>query len=392
MIKIVKNIKVYSPEFIGVKDVLIVGDKIGEISDSISFGNNSSVEFEIIDGTGKILVPGFIDNHVHILGGGGEGGFKTRTPEINLTDITVSGITTVIGCLGTDGITRNMASLLAKAYSLEEEGVSTYIYSGSYRLPVTTLTGDIMKDIIFIPKVIGAGEVAISDHRSSEPTIEDLEKLAADTRVAGILSSKSGVINMHIGNGKSTLKMLIDIVTTTEIPYSQFLPTHINRNQYLLKDGIDYAKAGGYIDFTTSTPANLREEGELSASKSLKRCIEEKVPMDRITFSSDGQGSLPIFNERNEFVGLGVGRVYSLYEEFKFSVLNENIPLEQALRVITINPAQIFKLKNKGEIKKSFDADMVLLDETTLDIDTVVAKGQIMVQDKKVKVYGTFQK
>lgn len=388
MIKIIKNVKVYTPQYIGIKDVLLLFDKIGDISDELIFQYNSSDKIEFIDGNGKLLVPGFIDNHVHIIGGGGESGFSSRIPEINLTEITAAGITTVIGCLGTDGITRNMSSLIAKACSLEEEGITTFIYSGSYHLPIVTLVGDIMKDIVYVQKVIGAGEIAISDNRSSEPNIDELKKLAADTRVASLLANKAGIINLHLGDGKTTIKMLSDIANSTEIPYSQFLPTHINRNPYLLKDGIEYAKAGGYIDLTTSIPSNS-EQGELSASAALKKCLEANIPIERITFSSDAQSSN---GECANDPASEIGKISSLYEEIKASVLNENIPLEEALKVITINPSKTFKLKNKGEIKNSYDADLVLLDENTLDIDTVIAKGQVMVANKQIKVYGTFQK
>lgn len=392
MLKLIKGAKVYSPELLGIKDVLLTHDKIAAVEDNIDIRVDSSVEFEVIDGQGMILSPGFIDSHVHILGGGGEGGFKTRTPEINLTDATTAGVTTIVGCLGTDGVGRDMVSLYAKAKALEEEGISTYIYTGNYHVPVTTITGDVMKDIMTIDKVIGVGEIAISDHRSSQPTVEELKRLTADARVAGILSGKAGVVNIHLGDGRSMLNPLFEIAENTEIPFSQFVPTHISRNPYLFEEGIRYAKAGGNIDFTTSSSPLFWEEGEVKASKALKRCLEEKVSVERITFTSDGQGSLPMFNEKKEFIGLGVGKCCTLLEEVKDAVFEEAIPFEEAVKVITSNPAHSFKLKGKGRIGKGYDADLVLLDEKTLDIDTVIAKGTVMIKNKEILVKGTFEK
>lgn len=391
MIKLIKAAKVYSPDYIGERDILIVGDKIGAIEENISLDNVTAIEVEVISGKGKIVAPGFIDSHVHILGGGGEGGYKTRTPEINLSDIISGGVTTVVGCLGTDGVTRSMEALLAKARALDEEGITTFIYSGSYRIPITTLTGDPMKDIIIVDKIIGVGEIAISDHRSSQPTLESLKKLAADVRVGGILSGKAGIVNIHMGDGEEMLNMLFDIIEKTEIPYTQFIPTHMNRNPYLFKEGIRYAKAGGYIDYTTSSVPLYWEEGEMKASIGLKICLEEGVPENRITFSSDGQGSLPMFNDKKEFVGLGIGKVTSLYNEVRDGIINDKIPIEKALKVITSNPADLLKLKNKGRIQKGYDADIVLLDEETLEINTVIAKGRTMVENKEIKVLGTFE-
>lgn len=394
MIKIIKNAKVYAPEYMGVQDVLIIGDKIAAVDKDIEVSVNKGLEITVIDGKGKLLLPGFIDSHVHILGGGGEGSFKTRTPEIKLTDITNGGVTTVVGCLGTDGISRDMVGLLAKARGLEEEGITTYIYTGSYRIPVVTITGEVMKDIITIDKIIGVGEIAISDHRSSQPNIEEFKRLAADARVAGMLSGKAGVLNIHLGDGRRKLNMLFEVLETTEIPITQFIPTHTNRNPYLFEDAIKFAKAGGCIDFTTSSDPVFweGEDAEVKTSRALKRCLEEGVSEDLITFSSDGQGSLPVFNEDKEFIGLGVGKVESLYQEIRDCVLDEKIPLEKAIKTITSNPAAILKLKNKGRIKKGFDGDLVLVDENSLIIDTVIAKGKIMIENKTIKCYGTFEK
>ena len=391
MIKIIKNIKVYTPDYVGIKDVLILAGKIGAIENKIDITVNDQVPIETIDGSDKILVPGFIDSHVHILGGGGEGGFKTRTPEITLTDITTAGITTVVGCLGTDGITRNIISLLAKAKGLEEEGITTYIYTGSYRIPVTTLTGEIMKDIICIDKIIGVGEIAISDHRSSQPELSDLKKLASDARVSGILSGKAGVVNIHLGDGKRTIDMILDIVNNTEIPYTQFILTHMNRNPYLFKEAINYGISGGLVDFTTSSDPMFWEEGEVKASKALKICLDLGVPLSQITFSSDGQGSLPMFNEKKEYIGLRVGKVDTLFEEVRDAILVDNVPIQDALRVITSNPADNLQLRNKGRISKGMDADLVILDEGTLKIDSVISLGITMIENKVIVVYGTFE-
>lgn len=391
LIRIIKNAKVYIPEYLGVKDVVIVGDKIHSIGDNLEIPQNNAVIVDVIDGTGKILTPGFIDSHVHLTGGGGEGGFRTRTPEITLTDITTAGVTTVIGCLGTDGITRSVMSLLAKARSLDEEGITAYIYSGSYKVPVTTITGDVAKDIIAIDKIIGIGEIAISDHRSSQPTLDEIKRLVSDARVAGILSGKAGIVNIHVGDGKSMIDYLIEIVENTEIPYTQFIPTHMNRNEELFVQGIEYGKAGGFIDFTTSSDPLFWEEGEVKASKGLKRCYDAGVPDTNITLSSDGQGSLPMFNENKEYIGLTVGKVTSLFAELRDAILDENLPLEKVLKTITSNPAALLKLKGKGSIISGYDADLVLLDEKDFTVDTVIAKGQIMIENKEIKVFGTFE-
>lgn len=392
MIKIIKNAEVYAPDYLGKKDVLLIGSKIAAIDNNISIELKGLVEVKEIDGEGKKLVPGFIDSHVHLLGGGGEGGFATRTPEATLSGLTASGVTTVVGTLGTDGVTRDLISLLAKAKGLEEEGITTYIYAGSYRLPLKTITGEIMKDIMVVDKIIGIGEVAISDHRSSQPTFEEFLRAVSDARVAGMLSGKAGIINIHLGDGKRKIDMIRRALKETEIPITQFLPTHINRSPELFEECILYAKDGGYIDFTGSEDPDFWEEtdGEVRFSKGLKRLLNEGVNIDNFTLSSDGQGSLPMFNEKKEFVGLGVGKSTCLIKAIKECIFKEEIPLEIAIRAITSNPAKILKLNKKGKIEVNMDADLCLLDEN-LNVDTVIAKGKIMVENKKAVVFGMFE-
>jgi len=389
MLKLIQGADVYAPEPLGKKDVLVTGDKIGLIQEHIGIGKH--IDIKLIDARGKLLVPGFIDCHVHIVGGGGEGGFKTRTPEIMLSDITKAGVTTVVGCLGTDETTRTLGNLIAKANGLEEEGISCYLYTGSYHIPVKTLTGSIQDDIVLIDKVIGVGEIAVSDHRSSQPTVEELTKIAAAARVGGMLSGKAGIVNVHVGDGHGKLSILEQIADTTEIPITQFIPTHLGRNQDLLASSIRYAKKGGLIDLTTSAPEWSFKKGNIKCSKALKQIIENDVPIKSVSFSSDGQGSLPLFDEKGAFKGLEVGTVSTLFKEVRDAVREEKIPLETALTVITSNPARNLRLKSKGRIRIGKDADLVLLDEN-LEIDTVISRGRIMIENKEITVTGTFEK
>lgn len=390
MLTLIQNGEVYAPEYLGKKDILIVDNKIGFIEDKIELPHQF-VDIKVVDATGKYVVPGFIDSHVHIMGGGGEGSFRTRTPEIQLTQATLAGITTLVGVIGTDGTTRTMASLVAKAKGLEEEGITCYAQTGSYQVPLKTLTGKIEDDIILVDRIIGVGEVAIADHRSSQPTVNELTKIASSARIGGMLSGKSGIVNVHVGDSHDHLKLLEEIVDTTDIPIKQFYPTHINRNAHLFEAGIQYAQRGGYVDFTTSTIPQFLEDGEVKCSKALKRMLDAGVPVEQITYTSDGQASLPDFDGDGELIGLQIGQVSSLFSEVKDAVLEEGIPLETAIKVITSNPAKILKLKQKGHVEAEKDADLVLLDKNTLEVNTVFAKGKLMVENGEAIVKGTFE-
>lgn len=388
--KLIRNARLYAPEDLGCMDVLIGGGKILRIGESLPA--EEAYHVEVIDGSGKIMMPGLIDAHIHILGGGGEGGYRTRTPEIMLSDIICGGVTTVVGCLGTDGTTRTMTNLIAKARGLEEEGITAYIYTGSYQVPVRTLTGSVADDLILLDKVIGTGEIAISDHRSSQPTYEEFARIVADTRVGGILSGKAGIVNIHMGDGREQLDYLRRLLRESQIPASNMLPTHINRNKSLMSDGIDYARRlGGYIDLTTSSDPDFLDPDEVKASAGLKMALDAGVDAGHITFSSDGQGSLPVFDEKGNFRHLGVGKASSLYREMKDAVLKDGVRLADALKTVTSNPAFLLKLKGKGRITEYADADLVLSASDTLEIDTVIAGGETVVSGGEVLKRGTFE-
>ena len=378
MMKFIQNIDVYAPQHLGKKDVLTIHDKIVKIADADTMQLTGIFpEAEIIDGTDRILTPGFIDCHVHVLGGGGEGGFANRTPEATMEGMTKFGVTTVVGCLGTDGIGRDMCALVAKTKGLNEQGMTAYCYTGSYQIPVRTLTDSITKDIMMIQEIIGTGEIAISDHRSSQPTFEEFARVVADTRLGGVLSGKAGIINVHLGDSRRCLDLIERVIDETEIPASQFLPTHVNRNEMLFRKAITYALKGGAVDFTGNEDIDYWETicDEVRVCNGMKRMLDAGVNPNRITISSDGQGSLPIYNKQGEFLGMGVGQSSCLLKEVKECVERTDIPLEIALSTITSNPAEILNLKGKGKIEEGYDADLCILDQS-LQVMEVIAKGK----------------
>ena len=375
MMKLIQNIDVYAPQHLGTKDVLVINDKIVKIADAGTIlAEGFLADAEVIDGSNLLLTPGFIDSHVHVLGGGGEGGFANRTPEATLEGLTKFGVTTVVGCLGTDGIGRDMCALVAKTKGLNEQGMSAYCYTGSYQIPVHTLTDSITKDIMMIQEIIGTGEIAISDHRSSQPTFT---RVVADTRLGGVLSGKAGIVNVHLGDSRRCMDLIDRVIDETEIPASQFLPTHINRNEMLFCKAIEYALKGGAVDFTGNEDIDYWETicDEVRVCKGMKRMLEAGVDPKRMTISSDGQGSLPMYSKDGEFLGMGVGQSSCLLKEVKECVFKAEIPLEIALSTITSNPAEILHLNGKGKIEEGYDADLCILDQS-LQLVEVIARGK----------------
>ena len=377
---LVKNAEVYAPEYIGKKDILICGEKIELILDEIA---NLPLEHEVIDGTDMILAPGIIDQHVHVTGGGGEGSFHTRTPELQLSELVEGGITTVVGLLGTDGLTRSVENLYAKIMALNEEGVSAYMLTGAYDHPGPTISGTPEKDITFIEKVLGV-KLAISDHRAPNVTVAELIHLASKTRVAGMLSGKPGIVTLHMGDAKEALSPVFEALEKTAIPTKVFRPTHVNRNEWLLEDAYKFLEMGGYIDLTCGIHPDSRP------GKCVAEAKKRGLPMKHVTMSSDGHGSWSNYAEDGTLLEIGVSGVDTLLKELVYMVNEIGIPLSEALSYMASNVADALGLR-KGRIAVGFDADLLLMTKE-LELQTVIARGKIMMKNKKIVCKGTYEK
>lgn len=385
MIKLFKNAHVFTPEDLGIKDVLVVGDKICRIADKIE-GYDGLQDVEVFDLNSKLLVPGYIDLHVHITGGGGEQGPASRVPESYLTAFTTNGITTVVGLLGTDGITRSLENLVAKARALTEEGITVYCLTSYYAYPPTTMTGSVEKDITMITPMIGV-KVAVSDHRSSNPSGEDLIALGVQARRAGLISNTSGLVTLHMGSGKGKLDPLFYALDNSDLPAKNFLPTHMLRTDELIDEGVKLIQRGGYVDCTAGADD---KELEVNAEKLFDLLHREGVSADHVSLSSDAFGSQPKFDANGECIGLTYASPKYLHKTVQ-SLVRRGMTLTEALKPLTTTPAVLLAKEGcKGCICSGADADLLVLD-AELNICSVFAKGKTAVLDGSVIMKGRFE-
>lgn len=377
MIKILKNCDVYAPERLNRRDILIIGSSIMRIDESIT-DYDSCADAEIMNMRGKTVIPGYIDLHSHIIGGGGEMGFASRVPESAVSHFLLSGVTTVVGLLGTDGVTRSLESLLAKTRALKQEGVTAFMLTGSYAYPSVSLTGGVERDLVLIDEIIGV-KVAISDRRDSSPTCNDLRYLAAQAHRGGLLSGSAGLTVMHVGDGKDGIKLLFQLLESSDIPIKNLLPTHIGRSPGLRRQGLEFIKMGGTADIT----AGHGEKGREACVTKITEMLDAGADIKQITISSDSYGSLPKFDQKGRCVSMKWGFPSVLHDMVK-SMVNANLPLEQALMPVTANPARVLCLDGvKGRLQMGADADIVVLDDD-LSINMVFSKGRLAVSDNHV--------
>lgn len=386
MLQLLANAHVFAPKDLGVRHVLIGGQRIlGLLNDP---DDVSTPGLTVLDLDGRRLLPGFIDGHAHITGGGGESGFASRVPPVPVSHFTRAGVTSVVGVLGTDDTTRDTRSLVATAYALREEGISAWCHTGGYHVPPVTLTGSVRDDIVFIDPVIGVGELAISDHRSSQPTLDELLRIASEVHVAGLITGKAGILHLHLGDGKRGLAAVRKALSQTEVPARVFNPTHVNRQSALLDEALELARAGVVVDITAFPVDD--EDDAVPAAVALQRYFAAGAPASNVTISSDGGGCLPVFNDAGEMLSMDIGSPTCLAATLK-AALAAGMLLEDVLPAFTANVAQLLRLRRKGRIAPGGDADLIVLDSHN-DIVDVMANGRWHVRNGVQQIYGQFEK
>ncbi len=389
MLRLLRNAEVFAPEPLGRCDVLVAHTHIAAIAPNLP-RLPTNIPHQDIDLGGLLLCPGLIDGHVHLVGGGGEAGPSTRVPPVKLTDLSLAGITTVVGVLGTDCTTRTVADLVARTLGLRDEGIDAYCYTGGYAVPVPTLTGSVRQDIVFIDPILGVGELAISDHRSSQPTLDELLRVASDAHVAGMLSGKAGILHLHLGDGPRGLDMIRRALELSELPARVFHPTHINRNRRLFTEACTLAQAGGYLDVTAFPPED--DPGDsMSATEAIARWLTTAdLPASRLTCSSDGAGCMPVFDAHGHICAMDVGRATTLVTTIQ-ELLAAGFALAQFLPIFTRNVADLLRMPQKGRISLGAAADLLALTPTG-HVSAVLARGTWLVKDSQPVVWGRFER
>ena len=377
MLKLIKNIRIFRDGEWKPSELLIADKRIAAVGDTV---NCTFDGLEIIDGRGLRAIPGYIDQHVHITGGGGEGGFANQVPPLKFSAPVKAGITTIVGLLGTDGTTRSVESLVAKAKAFREQGLTCYCLTGAYQYPSPNVTGSVRRDIVMLEECIGV-KIAICDHRSATITRDELIRLASDAHQAGVLSGKPGIVHLHTGSGKDQLNIIFEALEHSEVPIATFRPTHVAGK---IDQAIKFANMGGFIDITCD-PDNMAKRCAL-----IHRAMIE-CPEGSVTLSTDGNGSLPVWNAKKEMIGIGAGKVISLHNTIKGLVEYEQMALEDAITIATKNPAKALGLEGKkGCLTPGADADILLLDEE-LNIDTTIALGRLLLQNGQMQVFCNFE-
>ena len=375
---LIKNADVYAPEHLGTRDIFLAGGKIVAMAEKLDV---TLPDLEVIDAAGYIVAPGLVDQHIHITGGGGEGGWHSRCPELVFSELVKAGVTTFLGVSGTDSMTRSVENLLAKVRGLKNEGASGWMWTSNYAYPVTTITKDVRTDMLAIPEVLGV-KIALGDHRSSFPNQHEIMQILADVRVSGMLTGKTGFLHVHLGDFPYSFD-IFDECVAQGMPIKHIRPTHVARHPEVFRRACEFAKKGGFIDITTGGGNYMG-----SAADAVRAALADGVPFDRITLSSDGHGSMPRFNEAGEMVGLGIGSIMCDIETIR--ELKDELGVEKALTPMTKTVAGALGLETKGGIAVGKDADLLFLPKD-FEPEWVFMMGKVAMRQGEVVMKGAFE-
>ena len=351
-----KNIRIFSPKDEGHRDLYLFGDGSREVQD--------------FSGENLIAIPGLVDGHVHITGGGGEKGPQSRIDPLHAEDLFSAGITSVVGLLGTDHLSRSLENLLAQARALEEEGMTTRIYTGSYRYPSILFTENVERDLFLIDKVIGV-KLALSDHRASQITSTELVRLISQVRIGGMLKGRRGLLHIHMGDAPEGLTPILQLAEKYPYYSPHCYPTHMNRKRELFKQGLDFLRFGGQIDLSAGFDS---DEQSLSVKEALDIIFNSSLPKDKVSVSSDAGGSTAVYNPDGSIEHYEAQSPKVLWQDFLTCV--SAFGLEKALPFFTKNPAKILSLSGKGILQNNLFDDVLILNDR-MEIQSIYTSGKI---------------
>lgn len=389
MFTLLRDADVHAPHHRGVVDLLLVAGRVVWFGAGVSpLGTGLGVDEVDLDGA--IVVPGLVDGHVHITGGGGEGGPTTSIPQPALSTYTSAGVTTVVGLLGTDDVVRTPAQVHARVRALRELGLGAWMLTGGYGLPPATVTGDLATDLVHVEAVLGVGEVAVSDHRGTAPAVDDLVALVTRVRTAALLGGKAGSVHLHLGDGAAGLDPVRAAVAASATPSRHWHPTHVNRQAHLLEDAIDLARTAGVRIDVTAFPVDTPDDPAVAAGQAMAAALDAGVPLDLLTCSSDGGGSLPVFDDAGELLRLETAGCDGLLDAVRHLV-DAGLPLSDALRPVTSTPADQLGLGGTGRLDVGSPDHLVVLDED-LAVRSVHAGGEWHVRDGVARIDDPFSR
>jgi len=380
---LIKNANLdYVKDFEGIKDILVESDRISTIQreiDEKQFSRHINISVHDLDG--MKLIPGIVDQHIHINGAGADLSPFGKVSSVSAGEIFESGVTTVVGAPAIDLYSKPAKTRLQYAKALSTQGVNTYIYTGSFNLPSDSITDSVEDDLMLIEKVIGT-KIALSEPLGAYPSLNELKKLFSVAYRSRLCSGKAAIIHAHMGHDPEPLEMVFQLFASSGFPKDIFIPTHSNCTPEVFEASKKLAREGGFFDVSSVVTKPLGSPEAIKPSVAISKAIEEGIDPGKITMSSDGNVLIkkPSDNSTTRREGLG-----TLLQEVKSLILDQEVSPEVAFSVVTENPAKYLKLfPRKGALRKGSDADLVALDKNFKANKVWVGGKQVVKEGKSL--------
>lgn len=302
---------------------------------------------KIIDIQGKYLVPGFIDSHLHIES-------SHLTPYHFAEAIIPKGTTTII------------ADPHEICNALGEEGLN-YMLKASENLP--------MNQYFLVPSCIPS--VMKLENTGAEFDADLVDKLLEKDRILGL-----GEVMDYIGviHNDKRMEDIIDVAYRKNM----FLQGHSPELQgselsaYLCggpytchetRDGvhaIDKIRKGMTVDARESSISKniasiIENIKSFKSPRNLTLCTDDREPKDILE-----KGHI------NDCVRVAI---------------KAGLELIEAIRAVTLNTAQIYRLDKRGAIAPSYFADMLVIDNLKdINVEKVFFEGELVAENNKLLV------
>lgn len=389
-------------------------------SNGTSTGAWAENEPPAIECRGLAILPGLVDLSLHASGDcTAEGGYFDRTPEASLSDLLNAGVTTFVGVLGRDTVSRSPKSLLSKVRGLNKAGgltglVCTGAADGAWPPPSLTGSGA-SNDLALVGEVVASGTFAISDPdhpAGSDTPPADLARACGDCFAASALSGKPGLVYCRVGSGPTGLDPLRDLLTLhfpggaesgralSILPIMPPSLVHGGDDDALFEDCSAWLSDGGRVCLSAGTSIGATVAACLRLHRAGARGSTHRAsgsnsgsdgrpwPANCLCVASDAFAVLPSASSGSTGGSdqsletrppLRYGRPSALLEVVRRLVLEHNLALDVAVAFASSHPAAALRMeKRKGLLRTGADADLLLVDAQSLELVAVIANGRLV--------------
>lgn len=371
---------VFAPDELGTADILSVSGGIASISAPGALAPDAVSDIlgdvSIIDCTGSLVMPGLVDSHLHILGGGGGQGFDTRIPELPADAILEAGITTCVGMPGVDTISKPPTALLARAAALNQQGVRAVAMAGGFHWPAPTVTGDLFRDLYALPQLVGV-KVALGERIATAPGVAELARLLSELEWLAGATGRAALLHAHLGTRNSAAVLIREALHHSGAAPERVHLTHANYTRDTLAAAIELGGLGCLIDVNPLLNPD-RVAGSVDPVDAVRQLLDAGIPVERLTLSTDGNASVPRVTPsgtRETFsyqLGL-LGTVRDL-------VASGVVGVASAISLVTRNPARALRLNPVGTLAVDAPADLLVTD-SGFSVRHVISGGELVVRD-----------